>query len=93
VFNVYLFPRDQDVKHLMQSSSIEFLAQHNFDFNKWVKEGVGYSDRRRVEWLKRKFPLPDVVAATTAESTVDASPAKQLIQLSGDDSTFAQEIL
>jgi len=43
-YNFWLFPGNptstSDVRFLCQASSIMFLTEHNFDFNKWVKEGV-----------------------------------------------------
>lgn len=46
-FSVYLFPRpykrfQNDVLFLCQSSSLDFLVSHNFDFNKLFHEGVSY---------------------------------------------------
>ena len=46
-FNFYIFPRVcnrqcPDVRFLCQSSSIEFLVEHSFDFNKLFREGISY---------------------------------------------------
>ncbi|KAI3424112.1 hypothetical protein D9Q98_009473 [Chlorella vulgaris] len=45
-FNFYLFPRPSegsDKRFVCQSSSIEFLASCNFDFNKVIYDGIGYT--------------------------------------------------
>lgn len=46
-FNFYIFPKVwnrqcPDVRFLCQSSSIDFLTEHNFDFNKLFREGISY---------------------------------------------------
>ncbi|XP_033105063.1 poly(A)-specific ribonuclease PARN-like [Anneissia japonica] len=46
-FNFYVFPTPlnrhaPDPRFLCQSSSIDFLATHNFDFNKLFREGIPY---------------------------------------------------
>ncbi|XP_062601439.1 poly(A)-specific ribonuclease PARN-like [Saccostrea cucullata] len=46
-FNFYVFPRPHsraapDCRFLCQSSSIDFLASQDFDFNKTFKEGIPY---------------------------------------------------
>lgn len=62
-FNFYIFPRhltrdSPDVRFLCQSSSIDFLVGHNFDFNKWVREGISYlrpydEDKLRMHFQER----------------------------------------
>ncbi|KAK9508626.1 hypothetical protein O3M35_006146 [Rhynocoris fuscipes] len=46
-YNFYLFPRQinrhaRDRRFLCQASSLAFLAEHDFDFNKLFKEGIPY---------------------------------------------------
>lgn len=46
-FNFFTFPRPYnrqmpDIKFLCQSSSLEFLANQGFDFNKWVCHGIPF---------------------------------------------------
>ncbi|KAL5018097.1 hypothetical protein ScPMuIL_003819 [Solemya velum] len=46
-YNFYIFPRPYsrhapDHRFLCQSSSLEFLASHGFDFNKVIREGISY---------------------------------------------------
>lgn len=47
-FSVYLCPRSfgaVDPQFSVQASSVEFLCQYGFDFNKWLYKGVPYADR------------------------------------------------
>lgn len=46
-YNFFVFPASPtpkkiDLRFLCQASSMTFLAENNFDFNKWVKQGVFY---------------------------------------------------
>ncbi|KZC12235.1 Poly(A)-specific ribonuclease PARN-like domain-containing protein 1 [Dufourea novaeangliae] len=46
-YNFYLLPRSVPFKNrqfLWQVSALEFLSTHNFDFNKFVNEGITYLD-------------------------------------------------
>jgi len=56
-FNVYVWPRPlgrgaPDRRFLSQTSSIDFLIQQGFDFNKLFKEGVSYILPSELEKLK-----------------------------------------
>eukprot|EP01118_Nematostelium_gracile_P006696 TRINITY_DN2158_c0_g1_i1.p1 TRINITY_DN2158_c0_g1~~TRINITY_DN2158_c0_g1_i1.p1 ORF type:complete len:214 (-),score=40.83 TRINITY_DN2158_c0_g1_i1:24-665(-) len=56
-FNFNLFPQSYqgtDKRLLIQCSSMLFLAQHGFDFNKWIKEGITYLSRNDEDWQKQK---------------------------------------
>ncbi|XP_072029451.1 poly(A)-specific ribonuclease PARN-like [Amphiura filiformis] len=61
-FNFYVFPRPtlrdaRDQRFLCQSSSMDFLASHGFDFNKVFREGIPYltpSDKERMLELVRE---------------------------------------
>ena len=47
-FNFHLFPSSfgqMDVRFTCQASSLEFLCNHNFDFSKFVYEGVPYLNK------------------------------------------------
>lgn len=47
-YTIYLCPRSfgaTDPQFSVQASSIEFLCQNGFDFNKWFYEGLPYADR------------------------------------------------
>jgi len=56
-FNIYVWPRPcsrnaPDPRFLCQTSSIDFLINQNFDFNKLFKEGVSYLRPAEMEKLK-----------------------------------------
>jgi hypothetical protein len=48
-YNFYLFPKDEgdnyNPRFLLQTSNMEFLCQHKFDFNKWIYEGIPYCNQ------------------------------------------------
>lgn len=53
-FNFYLYPKAYgpiDVSFKCQASSLEFLCQHSFDFNKFVYDGVPFLNRHQRELL------------------------------------------
>lgn len=44
-FNFYTFPRpfeEYQPRFLCEASSLDFLSQHKFDFNKWIHDGIAY---------------------------------------------------
>ena len=44
-FNFYTFPRpfeEYQPRFLSEASSLEFLSEHKFDFNKWIYDGIPY---------------------------------------------------
>mmetsp|Transcript_11195 Transcript_11195/g.22365 ORF Transcript_11195/g.22365 Transcript_11195/m.22365 type:complete len:715 (+) Transcript_11195:84-2228(+) len=44
-FNFYTFPRpfeEYQPRFLCEASSLDFLSQHKFDFNKWIHDGIPY---------------------------------------------------
>lgn len=44
-FNFYTFPKpfeEYQPRFLCEASSLDFLSQHKFDFNKWIHEGIPY---------------------------------------------------
>eukprot|EP00092_Neocalanus_flemingeri_P106421 GFUD01136549.1.p1 GENE.GFUD01136549.1~~GFUD01136549.1.p1 ORF type:complete len:612 (+),score=182.67 GFUD01136549.1:44-1879(+) len=56
-FNIYVWPRPcsrnaPDPRFLCQTSSIDFLTNQNFDFNKLFKQGVSYLRPSELEKLK-----------------------------------------
>ena len=54
---MYIYPLDHPALQstfLTGVSSFTFLSQHNFDFNKWVYEGVGFFPEKEFEKYKEK---------------------------------------
>lgn len=62
VYNFYIFPnkcsllpRDEVERYfLCQSSSLKFLLDYNFDFNKLIKEGISYVNLAQMKYIKEK---------------------------------------
>lgn len=51
-FNFYVFPRPYgniDCRFTSQASSLDFLRHHNFDFNKFIHEGVPFLSLEQLE--------------------------------------------
>ena len=80
-FNVYIFPHEgpaNDVRFLCEPGSLAFLAQHGFDFNKWIYEGVTYTSRVQ-EAALRKHKLPDVAPARDGPPIVVRSGGQSFV--------------
>lgn len=44
-FNFYTFPRpfeEWSPRFLSEAGSLEFLSEHGFDFNKWIRDGISF---------------------------------------------------
>ncbi|XP_069761188.1 poly(A)-specific ribonuclease PARN isoform X2 [Narcine bancroftii] len=59
-FNFYVFPKplsrnSPDVKFVCQSSSIDFLANQGFDFNKVFRDGIPYLNREEERQLREQL--------------------------------------
>lgn len=64
-YNFYIFPykangasKSFDRSFLVQPSALSFLVNHDFDFNKWIKEGITYlnieEEEKFLESLKKR---------------------------------------
>lgn len=52
-FNFFTFPRphgNHNRRFLCDASSLTFLAQHGFDFNTAIRDGVSYMPARTRDW-------------------------------------------
>jgi hypothetical protein len=62
-FNFNIYPRSFerfDKRFVCQASSLEFLTQHKFDFNKFIYEGIGYLSLQQAQNMRevcRMWPL------------------------------------
>ncbi|KAJ8364086.1 hypothetical protein SKAU_G00129170 [Synaphobranchus kaupii] len=59
-FNFYIFPKpfnrsSPDIKFICQSSSIDFLANQGFDFNKVFRNGIPYLNQEEESQLREQF--------------------------------------
>ena len=51
-FNFYIYPLEHSAfsrKFISDAGSLIFLSQNNFDFNKWVYEGIGFIAQKQLE--------------------------------------------
>ena len=83
-FNFYIFPKVwnrqcPDIRFLCQSSSIDFLTEHNFDFNKLFREGISYLRPYDEQKLKEHYLARNAQdsfisnSLTSPDSTTEAS--------------------
>lgn len=57
-WNFYVFPRPYgqlDERFLCQASSLQFLSEHGFDFNKFIGDGIPYISLSRTKNLKKRL--------------------------------------
>ncbi|XP_054067525.1 poly(A)-specific ribonuclease PARN isoform X4 [Rissa tridactyla] len=59
-FNFYIFPKpfnrsSPDIKFVCQSSSIDFLANQGFDFNKVFRNGIPYLNQEEERQLREQY--------------------------------------
>lgn len=108
-FNFYIFPRhltrdSPDVRFLCQSSSIDFLVGHNFDFNKWIREGISYlrpydEDKLRMHFQERHeqsfgpftSPGDGLSVSSPANSTTSTKSAKTPVIIPPEHQPFVDK--
>lgn len=57
-WNFYIFPRpygQTDHRFLCQASSLQFLSEHGFDFNKFIADGIPFLNLAKTKGLKRRL--------------------------------------
>ncbi|EPS70287.1 hypothetical protein M569_04472 [Genlisea aurea] len=81
-YNFYLFPR-QEVSidgfwndFLCQTSSLEFLAKHQFDFNTCIYKGISYLSRSQELEALNKFP--DSSPTPSGTTTMDTMQSTRM---------------
>ncbi|RHY30414.1 hypothetical protein DYB32_006348 [Aphanomyces invadans] len=55
-WNFFVFPRPYqnfDARFLCQASSMQFMAEHGFDFNKFIRDGIPYLSRKSEMAVRR----------------------------------------
>ncbi|KAJ0396532.1 hypothetical protein P43SY_003743 [Pythium insidiosum] len=85
-WNFYVFPRPYgsvDERFLCQASSLQFLAEHGFDFNKFIGDGIPFINLARTETMRQRL-----------ERRIEnlSKPNKQL-SLSADGQAFYDDVL
>jgi poly(A)-specific ribonuclease len=84
-WNFYIFPRPygtSDERFLCQASSLQFLSEHGFDFNKFIGEGIPFINLSKTEQLRQRL-----------EKRIEniAKPNKNL-SLSDDGLAFQEDV-
>ena len=51
------FLKNSDRRFMCQAESLKFVAQHDFDFNVWIKQGCGYLSRQEEEACKARIAV------------------------------------
>ena len=77
-FSFYVFPAEtgqgNHAVFSVQASAMHFLAKNNFDFNKWVREGIPFVSPSREETLRAQIETPadrrDVTIKNPADLTL-----------------------
>ncbi|TMW66035.1 hypothetical protein Poli38472_003800 [Pythium oligandrum] len=57
-WNFYVFPRpygQSDERFLCQASSLQFLSEHGFDFNKFIGEGIPFINLAKAEVMRERL--------------------------------------
>lgn len=54
-YNFYVYPRGRRQRFQCQGESFDFLASHNFDFNKLFRDGISCCDMTESAKLKANF--------------------------------------
>ncbi|XP_033627523.1 poly(A)-specific ribonuclease PNLDC1-like [Asterias rubens] len=69
-YNFYLFPRSCsviDARFTCQASSIQFLCQYKFDFNKLFHEGVTYVSTEEAEGLRQQAEQHETILTSDVD--------------------------
>lgn len=95
-FNFYIFPsrcsfldkQDKERYFLSQASSLSFLADNGFDFNKLIKEGISYLNLNQEQIVQEKVKdrNPDnVLISNDADKSFVDDMMKQIGEFMNDD--------
>ncbi|OWF52139.1 poly(A)-specific ribonuclease PNLDC1-like [Mizuhopecten yessoensis] len=73
-FNFYLYPSSfgpVDVRFLVQASSLQFLCKYDFDFNKFVYEGIPYLNKPQQKAMKNHLHSKALFQAKDRSNDID----------------------
>ncbi|GMF41972.1 unnamed protein product [Phytophthora fragariaefolia] len=84
-WNFYVFPRPYgalDERFLCQASSLQFLSEHGFDFNKFIGEGIPFVSLAKTPAMKKRL-----------QRRIDGlTKVNKNLQLSGDGVAFQKGV-
>ncbi|XP_057816544.1 poly(A)-specific ribonuclease PARN [Cryptomeria japonica] len=96
--NFYIFPRNElpanipPFDFLCQTTSIEFLAKHNFDFNVCIYEGISYLSKQQEAEVRHKLGLTDVDENKKGNSEISINQLKEIPLISIADVLFSERM-
>ncbi|CAH0480311.1 unnamed protein product [Peronospora belbahrii] len=84
-WNFYIFPRPYgslDERFLCQASSLQFLSEHGFDFNKFIGDGIAFVNLSKAERMEKHL-----------KRRIDGlTKINKNLQLSDDGVSFQKEV-
>nr|XP_020667614.1 poly(A)-specific ribonuclease PARN isoform X2 [Pogona vitticeps] len=98
-FNFYIFPKpfnrtSPDVKFVCQSSSIDFLANQGFDFNKVFRNGIPYLNQEEERQLREQYDEKRSQAnGVGALSYVSPNATKCPVTVPEDQKKFIEKVV
>uniref|UniRef100_A0A8C0B8J4 Poly(A)-specific ribonuclease PARN n=1 Tax=Buteo japonicus TaxID=224669 RepID=A0A8C0B8J4_9AVES len=98
-FNFYIFPKpfnrsSPDVKFVCQSSSIDFLANQGFDFNKVFRNGIPYLNQEEERQLREQYDEKRSQANGAGSlSYVSPNAAKCPVTIPEDQKKFIEKVV
>ncbi|KAM6250251.1 poly(A)-specific ribonuclease PARN isoform 1-T1 [Porphyrio hochstetteri] len=98
-FNFYIFPKpfnrsSPDVKFVCQSSSIDFLANQGFDFNKVFRNGIPYLNQEEERQLREQYDEKRSQANGAGSlSYVSPSATKCPVTIPEDQKKFIEKVV
>jgi hypothetical protein len=74
-----------DPSFLSLSSSLKFLTEHKFDFNKWIYKGIPYLSKSQADALLEQ--------QTAKQNSATTEEVRDSVALSGPDKEFIDQIV
>ncbi|XP_075035890.1 poly(A)-specific ribonuclease PARN isoform X2 [Mixophyes fleayi] len=98
-FNFYIFPKpfnrnSPDKKFVCQSSSIDFLANQGFDFNKVFRNGIPYLNQEEERQLRDQYEEKRYQAnGSSATSYISPNAPKTPVSIPDEQKAFIEKIV
>ncbi|XP_078519219.1 poly(A)-specific ribonuclease PARN isoform X2 [Lissotriton helveticus] len=97
-FNFYIFPKpfnrsSPDVKFVCQSSSIDFLANQGFDFNKVFCQGIPYLNQEEERQLREQYEMRSQSNGASSMSYISPNSQKTPVNVPEDQKQFIETVI
>lgn len=97
-FNFYIFPKpfnrsSPDVKFVCQSSSIDFLANQGFDFNKVFCKGIPYLNQEEERQLREQYEMRSQSNGANTMSYISPNSQKTPVNVPEDQKQFIETVI